>query len=86
MSSLHKVLREYSVPLQIWLAPDARAKIAETITLRVKDQVRGESFLVLGARGGNEAAQAPLKVRVVLLKGRMMISLLQTFFVQSMFL
>ena len=63
MSSLHKVLREYSVPLQIWLAPDARAKVAETIipsleaSARIEtqpmpqiDSLNGPAVLVISAK------------------------------------
>ena len=63
MSSLHKVLREYSVPLQIWLGPDARAKIADAIvpsfgtTAKIEtqpmpqiDALQGPAVLVISAK------------------------------------
>ena len=43
MSGLHKVLRDYSVPLQIWLAPDARAKVAEAIIPSMQQNAKIET-------------------------------------------
>jgi DNA-binding NarL/FixJ family response regulator len=62
MSGLHQVLSEYSVPLQVWLAPEARNKVADILvstlghTAKIHtdpipqlDALRGPAVLVLAA-------------------------------------
>jgi len=63
MSGLHRVLSEYSVPLQVWLGPEARNQVADLLvtTLGQKiqihtdpipqlDSLRGPAVLVLSAK------------------------------------
>ena len=40
MSSLSQVLSEYSVPLQVWLSPEARTQVAEILITEMGDKAR----------------------------------------------
>ena len=72
MSSLHQVLSAYSVPLQIWLSPESRSRVADALianmgskaTILVDplpqlEQLRGPAVLVITAgemKGANQPA------------------------------
>ena len=75
MSNLHQVLSEYSVPLQIWLAPEARNKVADVLISEMGDKahihphplpqidgLRGPAVLVITANEINGSGQDALRV------------------------
>ena len=75
MSNLSQVLSEYSVPLQVWLSPEARVRVAEILIPAMGDkadividpmtqlaQLRGPAVLVITAKELTGADQELLRI------------------------